>query len=104
VTVNGQDVRVFAYDTVAALKQDAAQVSVDGGTIGMTSVRWMAPPRFYARSTFLALYVGADAEIIGALEGYLRRTLRRRGRRWRRRPAAGWGCYHRSDAGRSSAC
>jgi hypothetical protein len=68
VTINGQDVRIFAYDTVAALKEDATKVSLDGGTVGLASVRWMAPPHFYARSIFLALYVGRDAEITRALE------------------------------------
>ncbi|MDA0334488.1 MAG: hypothetical protein O2782_04925 [bacterium] len=68
ITINGQDVRVFSYATTDALQQDAAQVSADGTTLGTTSVRWIAPPRFFARSTFLALYVGADADIIGALE------------------------------------
>mgnify|MGYP002641471618 FL=1 len=68
ITVNGQDVRVFSYTTTDALKQDAAQVSADGTTIGTASVHWIAPPRFFARNTFLALYVGVDADIVGALE------------------------------------
>lgn len=64
VNINGQDVRIFAYDSVQALEEDADKVSLDGGTIGLVSVRWMAPPRFYARGAFLALYVGVDEEII----------------------------------------
>ncbi len=44
VNINGQDVRIFAYDSVQALEEDADKVSLDGGTIGLVSVRWMAPP------------------------------------------------------------
>ena len=66
VNINGQDVRIFAYDSVQALEEDADKVSLDGGTIGLVS-RWMAPPRFYARGAFLALYVlgGALAQYPG---------------------------------------
>ncbi len=46
----------------------ADKVSLDGGTIGLVSVRWMAPPRFYARGAFLALYVGVDEEIVRVLQ------------------------------------
>lgn len=67
VRISDQDVRVFLYDTVDDLKQDATEVSPDGGMLGTTSVHWIAPPHFYARSTFMALYVGDDADIIRVL-------------------------------------
>ena len=68
ININGQDVRVFTYDSVKALEEDASKISLDGTTLDLTSVLWIAPPRFYARGTYLALYVGADEEIIDALE------------------------------------
>lgn len=67
VRINGEDVRVYVYDDVSDLKADAGKISVDGGTLGNTSVRWIAPPHFYARSTYLALYVGVNDEVTGAL-------------------------------------
>jgi hypothetical protein len=68
VNINGQDVRVFAYDSVEALEEDAEKISPDGSTLDLTSVLWITAPRFYARGTFLVLYVGVDAEIVEALE------------------------------------
>ncbi|HJP29093.1 MAG TPA: protease complex subunit PrcB family protein [Candidatus Latescibacteria bacterium] len=68
ITVNGQDVRLYAYDTVDELIADARKISPDAGMLDGTPVRWMEAPRFYARSTFIALYVGVDTEIIEALQ------------------------------------
>lgn len=50
------------------LEEDASKISLDGTTLDRPSVLWIALPRFYARGTYLALYVGADEEIIDALE------------------------------------
>lgn len=69
LTIDGEEVRVYQYESVEQLKQDAAKISVDGGMLDGTPVRWIAPPRFYARSTLIALYVGTNDDIIGALEG-----------------------------------
>ena len=55
VNINGQDVRVFAYDSVEALEEDAEKISPDGSTLDLTSVPWITAPRFYARGTFLVL-------------------------------------------------
>jgi len=50
ININGQDVRVFTYDSVKALEEDASKISLDGTTLDLTSVLWIAPPRFYARA------------------------------------------------------
>lgn len=75
ITVEGEDVRVYLYDSVERLKEDAAKISIDGGTLAGTPVRWMAPPRFYARGTFLALYVGVDEAIVAALDSLFGRPF-----------------------------
>jgi hypothetical protein len=75
ISIEGEDVRVYLYDTIERLKEDAAKISIDGGTLAGTPVRWMAPPRFYARGTFLALYVGVDEAIVAALDSLFGRPF-----------------------------
>ncbi|MCH7824662.1 MAG: hypothetical protein IH849_07665 [Acidobacteria bacterium] len=73
--VAGQDVQVFVYETVEALKEEARQVGPDGYSIGTTKVTWVAPPRFYAIDRFIVLYVGQDKEVAGALDRVLGRPF-----------------------------
>jgi len=66
--ISDQDVQAFVYDTVEQLKSEARQVMPDGSVIGTTSIRWAAPPRFYATGHLIVLYVGQDRELAGALD------------------------------------
>lgn len=71
IKVNGADVQVFEYETAEAMEADAAQVSEDGGSIGMSMVSWMAPPHFYKIGRILVLYVGEDQAVIDLLQSAL---------------------------------
>gem|GEM_PF-3233422 len=67
ITVQGENVQVFAYADAAAAAQDAARVAPDGGSIGATMVDWMAPPHFYRQAQLLALHLGQDTAVLSAL-------------------------------------
>ena len=69
--VAGQDVQVFMYETVEALKEEARRVGPDGYSIGTTTVVWVAPPRFYATGHVIVLYAGDDAAVMDALDAAL---------------------------------
>jgi hypothetical protein len=69
--VNGGDVQVFEYESEAAASEEAALVSSDGGTVGTTSVTWVATPHFHKAGRLIVLYVGDDDAVAGALEDVL---------------------------------
>lgn len=65
--VNGADVQVFEYESAEAMEAEAAQVSVDGGSIGTSMVAWVATPHFFKSGRVLVLYIGDDVSILGLL-------------------------------------
>lgn len=69
--VNGQDVQVFAYQDATLAAQEAARVAPDGSSVGTTMVTWMATPHFYKAERLVVLYVGEDANTLGALRAVL---------------------------------
>jgi hypothetical protein len=71
IRVNGEDVQVFEYADEAAAGQEAATISPDGGSVGTTMVTWVATPHFYQSGRLIVLYLGDNAEILGALEAAL---------------------------------
>lgn len=58
--VNGQDLQVFVYPTVAARTADSDQISADGTQIGTSMVSWIAKPHFTAVDNVLTLFVSND--------------------------------------------
>lgn len=68
IVVNGGTVRVFEYATAGAADQDAAQVSPNGSTIGLSQIHWVEPPHFYRKDAFILLYLGGDASVLAAME------------------------------------
>lgn len=71
IKVNGADVQVFEYESAQAMEADAAQVSADGGSIGMSMVAWVEAPHFFKAGRVLVLYVGEDAAVLDLLKGAL---------------------------------
>ena len=71
VVVDGADVQVFEYRTVAAMEADAARIAPDGGSVGTTIVAWVEPPHFFRRDRVLVLYVGTRASVLSALSAAL---------------------------------
>ena len=46
ITVNGDDVQVFEYADAAAAEAEAALVSPDGSSVGLSMIGWVATPHF----------------------------------------------------------
>lgn len=68
ITVNGQDVQVFEYESAEAMENDAAKVALDGASIGTSMMSWMDAPHFYKAGRILILYVGSDKATLDLLE------------------------------------
>lgn len=68
IKVNGADVQVFEYESVEAMKEEASQVALDGGSIGTTMVTWVDTPHFYKAGRIIVLYVGSDGMVVDLLE------------------------------------
>lgn len=66
--INGQDVQVFKFDSTDQATEIAATISPDGSSIGTSMVGWIAPPHFFLKGSFLAIYIGQDSNVILALE------------------------------------
>lgn len=71
IVVQGEDVQVFEYPTVARVDTDASKVSPSGTPVGQTQISWMDTPHFYKRDRLIVLYVGHAAEILKPLEAIL---------------------------------
>ena len=68
LTVNGEDVQVFEFDSTEEAATAASTVSADGSSIGTSIVAWVAPPHFYQVSKLIAIYVGSDSGVINILK------------------------------------
>lgn len=71
--VNGFRVEVFEFAPGDAAADAAARVSSDGTYIktvdgAITSLMWIAPPRWYTFGNAIVLYVGLDEEVISHLD------------------------------------
>lgn len=66
-THDGADLQVFEFATAADAERAAQSVAPGGGTIGTTSMAWMAAPHFFRKDTQLAIYLGQDRKTLDAL-------------------------------------
>ncbi len=71
ITVNGENVQVFEYADAATADTEAALVSPDGSSVGITMVSWVATPHFYKTGRLIVLYVGDDTAVQNVLEAVL---------------------------------
>lgn len=71
VRANDDDIQVYEYETPEAAEADAKSVSPSGGTIGTTTMHWMAPPHFHRRGRLIAIHIGGDAKVREALVAIL---------------------------------
>jgi hypothetical protein len=67
LTVNGQEVQAYVFDTPQAMEAAAAEVAADGSTIGTTTPTWTSDPHFYKADRLLVVYVGQDQKIMDIL-------------------------------------
>jgi hypothetical protein len=71
IAVDGQDVQVFEYDSVADADAESDLVSLDGSSVGASIMAWIATPHFYQSGKLIALYVGDQSSTIDILEAVL---------------------------------
>lgn len=67
ITVNGEQVQVYEYANADTANAEAARISPDGGTIGNSSVDWIAPPHFFKAGKIIVLYVGNASTVLQPL-------------------------------------
>lgn len=67
ITLNGQDLQVFEYETAEAMESEASQVAPDGGSVGTSIMMWMDAPHFYKTGRIIVLYVGSDPDTLDLL-------------------------------------
>lgn len=71
LSVAGEDVQVFEYDTEAARQEASEAISADGTAIGTSQVHWIGTPRFWAGGRILVLYLGGDETVVEHLSAVL---------------------------------
>ena len=71
IYVNSGLLNVFEYSTEAAADVDAAKVSPDGSSVGLTVISWIGPPHFYRTARLIAVYAGSDDTVLRPLESVL---------------------------------
>jgi hypothetical protein len=75
LSVNGENVYVFEYESADAANMDASTVSPDGSAINSAGrgcfIRWTGPPRFYKKDRLIVLYVGSNQDLIRTLDRVL---------------------------------
>ena len=59
------------YATVSAADAEAALVSADGGSIGLSQVSWVSTPHSFRGNRLIVLYVGTDDGVIEVLTDLL---------------------------------
>jgi hypothetical protein len=71
ITIDGQDVQVFEYDSLADADAESDLVTPDGSSVGTSIMSWIATPHFYKSGRVIVLYVGDQNDTIDALEAAL---------------------------------
>ena len=67
-TTDGSDLQIYAFGSAESAAKAAAQVSAGGGTIGTTSVAWMAPPHFFRKDKLIAISIGGSPGVQSELK------------------------------------
>lgn len=62
------DLQVYEFASDPDAEAGAHQVGAGGGTIGTSSMAWMAPPHFFRSGSVIVLYLGSSAEAVQQLE------------------------------------
>ena len=62
--VDGHDVRIMEYPDVAASRQEAATIGMEGWSVNNTPVEWIGWPHFWTEGRVIVLYLGEDPAAI----------------------------------------
>lgn len=68
ISVNGENMQVFEYAEEVAAKAEAAAISPDRSSVGISIVSWAGPPHFFQTGRIIVLNVGSNQEVIELLE------------------------------------
>jgi hypothetical protein len=80
-TVNGEQIQVYEYASVADTNKQASHISPDGTSfttvsssgmpVGATQVDWVKPPHLYKAGRIIVIYVGTNSYVMHLLIGIL---------------------------------
>jgi len=81
LAVNGEQLQVYVYASMADANQQAARISPDGTAfttvsssgmpVGATQVDWVRPPHLYKAGRVIVIYIGTNNAVMHLLEGIL---------------------------------
>jgi hypothetical protein len=71
ITINGQDVQVFEFDSQVNRQAAEATIQGNGYIIGTMAIDWISTPYFFSRDRLIVLYVGTDESTVETLTGVL---------------------------------
>lgn len=68
LAVDGEQVQVFEFSSVADADAVTESISDDGSSVGTMMMLWVAAPHFYKIDKLVVLYVGENERVINVLE------------------------------------
>ena len=81
LAVDGEQLQVYEYASMADANQQAARISPDGTAftvvsssgmpVGATQVDWVRPPHLYKAGRVIVIYIGTNNAVMHLLEGIL---------------------------------
>jgi hypothetical protein len=71
ITINGQDVQVFEFDSQVNRQVAEATIQGNGYIIGTMAIDWISAPYFFSRDRLIVLYVGTDENTLETLTGVM---------------------------------
>ncbi|HWP78529.1 MAG TPA: hypothetical protein VNL34_02625 [Candidatus Nitrosotenuis sp.] len=71
ISVNGEHVQVFEFESEYEAQAASLIVSEDGTEIGTSIIRWISEPHFYTKGKIIVLYVGENQQTQDLLESLL---------------------------------
>lgn len=75
ISLYGDHVQIFEYPSAGKADTEAALVSPDGRTVGLTKPHWLGTPHFYKKEKLIVLYLGDNEKVLKALEARLGRQF-----------------------------
>lgn len=66
--VEGGDLQLYRFPSADDAAAAAATVAPGGGSVGTSSMAWMAPPHFFRSGSVIAIYIGTSAKALAALQ------------------------------------
>lgn len=77
--VDGGDLQLYEFADAAAAQNASREVAPGGGSIGTTSMSWIAPPHFFRRGRVIAIYLGSDPSVLATLRQVMGPAFAERG-------------------------